>query len=225
MKKYIGEFLGTMLLTFFACGTACILGCTTIQGIIGTSLAFGLVIIVSAYGVASESGCHINPAVSISLVFAGKMKATECVKYIISQILGAFAGSLLLGYFLGSFEILGANGYGNTLPNGTEVDLLRAIIIEVILTFIFITTILAVTSKKETSALAGIIIGLTLVVIHIIGIPFTGTSVNPARSLAPAILQGGEALKQVWVFILAPTIGAIISGIFYRYILSKKVNN
>ena len=224
MKKYIGEFIGTMLLTLFACGVVCVFNFAenpTIQGIIGISLAFGLVIIAAAYGIASESGCHINPAVSIAFVFAGKMKTSECIKYIISQILGAIAGSLLLGYLLGNFESLGANSYGN-LINGVEIDALKAIIVEVILTFIFITTILTVTSKKETASLAGVIIGLTLVLIHLIGIPFTGTSVNPARSLGPAIVQGGDALKQVWLFLLAPTIGAIISGIFYRFILSKK---
>lgn len=213
MKKYIAEGVGTMMLTLIACGVAVIVG-----NIITSSLAFGLVIVAAAYSIGNVSGCHINPAVSISMTVAGKMEVKECIKYIISQIIGAFAGSLLLALCLGSFEALGANGYGSMLGT-TGVTMWRALLVEVILTFIFTTTILGVTDKKENGHVTGIVIGLTLVLVHLFGIPFTGTSVNPARSLAPAILQGGEALKQVWVFIVAPICGAVLSGLFYKCVL------
>ena len=215
MKKYVAEAVGTLMLTLIACGVAVIVG-----NIITSSLAFGLVIVAAAYSIGNVSGCHINPAVSISMVVAGKMEAKECVKYIISQVIGALFGSLLLAFCLGSFEELGANGYGSMLGT-TEVTMWIALIVEVILTFIFTTTILGVTDKKENGHVTGIVIGLTLVLVHLFGIPFTGTSVNPARSLAPAILQGGEALKQVWVFIVAPVVGAILSGLFYRFVLKE----
>ena len=214
MKKYICEGVGTMLLTLLACGVACILGCNTVAGVIGTSFAFGLVIVCAAYSIGNVSGCHINPAVSIAFTVAGKMEVKECVKYIISQVIGAFAGSLLLAACLKGFDSLGANGY-----DGTNVTLWIALLVEVLLTFFFTTTILGVTDKKENGHATGIVIGLTLVLVHLFGIPFTGTSVNPARSLARAVLQGGDALKQVWVFIVAPSVGAIMAGLFYKFVL------
>ena len=219
MKKLIAEGVGTMLLTFIACGVASVLGTNNIAGYLGTSLAFGLVIVAAAYSIGNVSGCHINPAVSISMVVAGKMELKECLKYIVAQVVGALFGSLLLAFCLQSFDALGANGFGGILPNGNEVNALIAFIIEVVLTFIFTTTILGVTDKKENGHVTGIVIGLTLILVHLFGIPFTGTSVNPARSLAPAILQGAEALKQVWVFILAPIVGACLSGLFYKSVL------
>lgn len=221
MKKYIAEFVGTMFLTLFACGVAIVLGCNTVAGVIGTSLAFGLVIVAAAYSIGNVSGCHINPAVSISMVVAGKMEVKECVKYVIFQVLGALFGSLLLAFCLGNFDALGANGYGGVLGNGTEVSALIAFVIEVVLTFVFATTILGVTDKKENGHVTGIVIGLTLILVHLFGIPFTGTSVNPARSLAPALLQGGEALSQVWVFILAPIVGSVLAGLFYKFVLKE----
>ena len=220
MKKYIAEGVGTMMLTLIACGVAMVLGCDSVAGIIGTSLAFGFVIVAAAYSIGNVSGCHINPAVSISMVVAGKMEVKECIKYIIAQVIGALFGSLFLALCLGSFNALGANGFGG-LVAGNEVTALIAFIVEVILTFIFTTTILGVTDKKENGHATGIVIGLTLVLVHLFGIRFTGTSVNPARSLAPAILQGGEALKQVWVFLLAPSVGAVLSGLFYKYVLKE----
>lgn len=219
MKKYISEFVGTMFLTLLACGVAVVLGCNTVQGIIGTALAFGLVIVSAAYSIGNVSGCHINPAVSISMVVAGKMEVKECIKYIVFQVLGALFGSLLLAICLGSFDMLGANGFGGTLGNGTQITALIAIVVEVILTFVFLTTILGVTDKKENGHATGVVIGLTLTLVHLFGIPFTGTSVNPARSFAPALLQGGEALGQVWVFIIAPIIGAVLAGLFYKFVL------
>lgn len=219
MKKYIGEFVGTCFLTLLACGVAVIVGCDTAAGVIATSLAFGLVIVAMAYSIGNVSGCHINPAVSLGMYISGKMELMECAKYMISQFLGALAGSALLGVCLGSFEALGANGFGGVLPNGMEVTMLIALLIEVILTFVFVTTILGVTDKKENGHVTGIVIGLALVLVHLFGISITGTSVNPARSFAPALLQGGEALSQVWVFIVAPFIGSALAGLFYKYVV------
>ena len=216
MKKYIAEGVGTMMLTLIACGVACILGGNTVAGVIATSLAFGLVIVAAAYSIGNVSGCHINPAVSIAFTVAGKMEVKECVKYIIAQVIGAFCGSLLLAFCLSGFEALGANSY-----DGINVTVWIALVVEIILTFIFTTTILGVTDKKENGHVTGIVIGLTLVLVHLFGIPFTGTSVNPARSLAPAVLQGGEVLKQVWVFILAPIVGACLAGLFYKFVLKE----
>jgi len=212
MKKYIAECVGTMLLTLVACGIAVTSG----VDLLATSLAFGLVIVAAAYSIGNVSGCHINPAVSIALLTAGKMKAKECACYIVSQVIGAFVGSLLLALLLGGFKTLGANGLvGNT-------TIWVALVVEIILTFIFTTTILGVTDKKENGHATGIVIGLTLTLVHLFGLPFTGTSVNPARSLAPAVLQGGAALSNVWIFILAPIIGAILAGLFYKYVLKEK---
>lgn len=222
MKKYISEFVGTFALTFFACGVAVTIGCNTTAGILTTALSFGLVIIAMAYSIGNISGCHINPAVSIAMWLDKRMELTELIKYIISQILGALAGSALLGFCLNSYKALGANGYGNILPNGNEVTVWIALIVEIILTFTFILVILTVTNKKEHNHMAGLIIGLTLVLIHLFGIPFTGTSVNPARSLAPALLQGKTALTQVWVFIIGPIIGSILAALFYKKIIKEK---
>lgn len=212
MRKYIAEGVGTMLLTLIACGVAVTSG----VNLVATSLAFGLVIVAAAYSIGNVSGCHINPAVSIALTVAGKMEVKECVKYVIAQVIGAFVGSLLLALMLGGFGSLGANGV-----NG-EITVWIALLVEVILTFIFTTTILGVTDKKENGHVTGIVIGLTLVLVHLFGLPFTGTSVNPARSLAPAVLQGGDALCNVWIFIVAPVAGAILAGLFYKYILKDR---
>ncbi len=212
MRKYIAEAVGTMLLTLVACGIAVTSG----VDLVATSLAFGLVIVAAAYSIGNVSGCHINPAVSIALFVSGKMSLKECIRYIIAQVIGAFVGSLLLALVLGGFKSLGANG----LVGNTTVCI--AIVVEVILTFIFTTTILGVTDKKENGHVTGIVIGLSLVLVHLFGLPFTGTSVNPARSLAPAVLQGGSALCNVWIFIVSPIVGAVLAGLFYRYVLKER---
>lgn len=212
MRKYIAEGVGTMLLTLVACGIAV----TSEVNLVATALAFGLVIVAAAYSIGNVSGCHINPAVSISLLVAGKMTAKECIRYIVAQVIGAFVGSLLLALLLGGFGALGANG----LVGDTTIWM--ALVVEVILTFIFTTTILGVTDKKENGHATGIVIGLTLTLVHLFGLPFTGTSVNPARSIAPAVLQGGSALSNVWIFIVAPIVGAIFAGLFYKYVLKEK---
>ena len=212
MRKYIAEGVGTMMLTLIACGVAVTSG----VNLIATSLAFGLVIVAAAYSIGNVSGCHINPAVSISLYVAGKMTLTECVRYIVAQVIGAFVGSFLLALLLGSFETLGANDLVGT------TTIWAALLVEVILTFIFTTTILGVTDKKENGHVTGIVIGLSLTLVHLFGLPFTGTGVNPARSLAPAVLQGGSALCHIWIFLIAPIVGAILAGLFYKFVLKNK---
>ena len=211
MKKYVAEFVGTCILTLIACGVAVV----TRADLVATSLAFGLVIVAMAYSIGNVSGCHINPAVSFGMFIAGKMKLDELWKYVVAQVLGAILGSCLLGVCLEGFDALGANGYA-------DGKMWIALLVEVILTFIFVSTILGVTDKKENGHATGVIIGLTLTLVHLFGIPFTGTSVNPARSIAPAIFQGGDALCQVWVFILAPLVGALLAGLFYKYVLKTK---
>ncbi len=213
MKKYICEYVGTLILVLVACGVAVVTG----ANIVATSLAFGLVIVAMAYSIGNVSGCHINPAVSLSMFLTKKMNAKDFACYVIAQILGAISGSLLLAFILGSKEALGANSYGSGLASTIWIGMA----VEIILTFIFVLVILGVTSKKEYSNVSGIVIGLTLTLVHLIGIPFTGTSVNPARSLGPALLQGGQALSQVWLFILAPLIGAALASLFYKYVLEK----
>ena len=216
MKKYLSEFVGTFVLVLVACGVAVV----TNANVVATSLAFGLVIVAMAYSIGNVSGCHINPAVSLAMLLTGKMKVKEFCGYVVAQLLGALAGSAVLSVLLDSCKALGANSYGMTGNLATNVWI--ALLAETILTFIFVTAILGVTSRKEHSNISGLVIGLTLVLVHLIGISFTGTSVNPARSLAPALLQGGEVLKQVWVFILAPLVGSVLASIFYKAVLKEE---
>lgn len=216
MKKYISEFIGTCVLVLFGCGTAVL----TAGSIVPTALAFGLSIVAMAYVIGNISGCHVNPAVSLAMLINKKMTAKEFAFYVLAQVLGAFFGIALLkiilsGTFVGT-DALGANGYGDLSAQG--ISLFGAILVEVILTFVFIYTILGVTSDEKMGAVAGIVIGLTLTFVHIIGITLTGTSVNPARSLAPAVFLGGEALKQVWVFIVAPFVGSAIAAFVFKYL-------
>ena len=232
MKKYLAEFIGTFTLVFFGCGTAVVCGGFTggtgtgYLGVVGIALAFGLAIVASAYAIGSVSGCHVNPAVSLSMLLLKKLSAADFVGYVVAQVIGAFAGSGLLRFIVSSSDALSAaNGLGQNgfaAQSGLGLALPGAIVVEVVLTFIFIMTILGVTSSDKTSNLAGIVIGLTLVFVHIIGIPLTGTSVNPARSLAPAVLVGGEALSQVWVFIVAPFVGAALAALVYKLLVAPK---
>ena len=216
IKKYIAEFIGTLVLVLFACGTAAVVGCSAENGTgyLLTALSFGLVIVAMAYSIGNISGCHINPAVSIAMLVSGKMSVTDFIGYVIAQFAGATAGAALLMMFVGKESGLGANG----LYNG---DIWLSILIEIILTFVFVIAILGVTSREGNSAVAGIVIGLTLTLVHILGIYFTGTSVNPARSFGPALLVGGDALKNVWVFLLAPLVGGILAALVYKFLDSK----
>lgn len=208
VRKLIAEFFGTMLLTLIACGVAVKTG-----NLVATAFAFGFVLIAMAYTIGDISGCHINPAVSFGMFIAGKMKLSDMWKYIVAQIAGAIVGSLLLAICLTSFKNLGANGFAG------DTNFFVALIVEIILTFIFVTVILAVTDKQENKAIAGIIIGLTLILVHLFGIGFTGTSVNPARSIGPALFMLGDSFIQLWVFILGPMAGACLAGLFYKFVL------
>ena len=215
MKKYIAEFIGTFVLVLVACGVAVV----TNANIAATALAFGLVIIAMAYSIGNVSGCHINPAVSFGMLLSKRMSCKDFCWYVVAQILGAIAGSAVLGVLLGSFKALGADGFGEGF---LATNAWIALLVEIILTCVFVLTILGVTSKKENSSIAGIVIGLTLTLVHLLGIRFTGTSVNPARSIGPALLQGGEALSQLWVFIIAPLIGAALASLIYHYVIEEK---
>lgn len=229
VKKYAAEFFGTLVLVVFGCGSA--VGINTLLGanLIGLPLAFstlaiafafGLAVMAMAYTIGGVSGCHINPAISIAMCVTGRMKPMECLKYVISQVLGAIVGAALLVVLFNSNNALGANGYAELSALGTVWY--RAFLVEVVLTTVFVLTVLTVSAKKEHSAISGLIIGLTLTLVHIFGIPFTGTSVNPARSFGPALFTGGLALEQVWLFILAPLVGALIAAIIYKFVIEEK---
>ena len=217
IKKYVAEFIGTFVLVFFACGTAVVTKCSVDNpgGYLLTALAFGLVIVAMAYSIGNVSGCHINPAVSIAMLVSGKMTFKDFIGYVVAQFLGATAGAAVLMAFVGKDSGLGANGL-------FEGKVLASLVIEVILTFVFVLAILGVTSKVENGAVAGIVIGLSLTMVHILGIAFTGTSVNPARSFGPALFAGGDALANVWVFIVAPLVGGVLAALCYKFLASKK---
>jgi len=212
IKKYCAEFIGTFVLVFLACGTAATVGCDPAgSGYLLTALAFGLVIVAMAYSIGNISGCHINPAVSIAMLVSGKMNVKDFCGYVIAQFIGAIAGAAALMGFVGKESGLGANA----LYKG---EIMPSIIIEIILTFVFVIAILGVTSKVENNAVCGLVIGLSLTLVHILGISFTGTSVNPARSFGPAIFVGGDALSSVWVFIVAPLIGGVLAALVYKFL-------
>ena len=216
MKKYIAEFIGTLVLVLFGCGIAVVSG----GDLVATSLAFGLSIVAMAYVIGNISGCHVNPAVSLALLINGKMSVKDFALYVVAQVLGAFAGAGILFGLLaatkGGVTGLGVNGFGEGY--GLEMNVWGALITEVVLTFVFIYTILGVTSDDKKSSVAGIVIGLTLTFVHLLGINLTGTSVNPARSLAPAVIMGGTALAQVWVFIVAPFVGSALAAIVFKFL-------
>ena len=225
MKKMLAEFIGTFTLVLFGCGAAVIagpaVGATTV-GVLGIAFAFGLAIVAMAYGIGQVSGCHVNPAVSVGVWIAGRMPAGEMVQYVIAQCLGAIAGAAVLALIMAGKASgwdggLGANGWGPGYLG--EYNTLSALVFEVVATLLFLVVILGVTRQGtplHIAGFAGMAIGLTLAVIHIVGINVTGVSVNPARSLGPALLVGGQALSQLWLFILAPLVGAVIAGIVYR---------
>ena len=217
IKKYVAELIGTFVLVLFACGAAAVLGCNTASAdaaYLLTALAFGLVIVAMAYSIGNISGCHINPAVSIAMWVSKKLSTKDFIGYVVAQFVGAILGAAVLK-LLAPGTGLGTNG----LFNG---NVLISLLVEVILTFVFVLTILGVTSKESNGAVAGIVIGLTLTLVHIFGIHFTGTSVNPARSFGPALLVGGEALANVWVFIVAPLVGGVLAALVYKFFASEK---
>jgi len=227
IKKYIAEFIGTFVLVFFACGTAVVVGCNAQAGTgyLLTALAFGLVIVAMAYSVGNVSGCHINPAVSIAMLISKKLSGKDFIGYVVAQFLGATAGAGVLMLVTDpKWEVVDfAADAGNKLgTNALYMDnVALSLLIEVILTFVFVFAILGVTSKIENGAVAGIVIGLSLTLVHILGISFTGTSVNPARSFGPALFVSG-ALSDVWVFIVAPLVGGALAAIVYKFLASEK---
>lgn len=229
MKKFVAEFIGTMVLVTLGCGTAMLVGCDAANGggYILTALAFGLVIVGMAYCIGNISGCHINPAVSLGVLISGGMTVTEFIGYIISQCLGALAGSGILAAIFTLGDVgdktggFGSNGLGNV-----NDSIAAGLLVEIVLTFIFVLTILGVTSKKAGhGSFAGLVIGFTLTLVHILGIGLTGTSVNPARSIGPAIASAingnSDPLGCVWVFIAGPLVGAALAAFIYKFLESS----
>lgn len=219
IKKAIAECIGTFVLVLFGTGTAVIGGAVEGIGILGIAMAFGLSIIAMAYSIGTISGCHVNPAVSIAMFMNKRMTANELAYYVIAQISGALLGTLTLMTILKSSDMaisnLGQNSFGKLGASGS-------FLVEFVLTFVFILVIVAVTGKKGNTNLAGIVIGFTLVLVHLLGISLTGTSVNPARSLAPALFADGEAISQLWVFIIAPILGGIAAAMVGKSLLNTE---
>jgi len=224
MKKYIAEMIGTMVLVMLGCGSAIFNGGvgTTAQ-VLTVAFAFGLSVVAMAYAIGGISGCHINPAITLGVFLSGRMSGKDAGMYMLFQVIGAIIGSTILYVLVSGYAVnpagtfTGANGYAETTST------LTAFLAEAIFTFVFVLVVLGVTdSKKGNSTLAGLAIGLSLVLIHIVCIPITGTSVNPARSIGPALYQGGEALSQLWLFIVAPFVGAAMSALVWKYLGTDK---
>ena len=225
MRKYLAEFIGTFTLVFFGCGTAVVaaktIGPVEGVGLLGIAFAFGFALIAAAYGIGPISGCHINPAVSLGVFAAGRLKPHDLVGYIVGQLLGGIvAAAVLLAIARGTpgYELakngLGQNGWGTGYLG--EYSAAAAVIFEFVATLLFVIVILGSTGKGAPTQMAGLAIGITLVVIHIFGINITGVSVNPARSLGPALLVGGKALAQVWLFLIVPSVAGLVGGALFR---------
>lgn len=227
-RAVVAEAIGTALLVFFGCGTATLTfgfgatGSSVSAGVVATALTFGLVVLVLVYALGPVSGCHINPAVTIGFLVGRRITLADAIAYWIAQFIGGIAGAAVL---YGMFHLsphytkavgLGADGFGSSSLIGMNAG--GAFLAEVILTFVFVFVILAVTRRASNAAIAGIVIGLALTLVHLIGIPIDGTSVNPARSLGPALFVGGTALSQVWLFIIAPLIGGALSAVLYQFL-------
>ena len=218
-KKLTAEFLGTLWLVLGGCGTAILAGATVSW--VGVSIAFGLTVVSMAYAIGHISGCHLNPAVTIGLAAAGRHPKGEVLGYVIAQTLGAIAGAGVI-YLIASgkagFEVGGfaSNGYGEQSPE--KYGMVAALVCEVAMTFFFLLVIIGATSKAATPAMAGLAIGLCLTLIHLVSIPVTNTSVNPARSTGPALFAGGAFLAQLWLFWVAPIVGAVLAAVVYRVI-------
>jgi aquaporin Z len=231
MRKLLAELIGTFSLVLFGCGAAVISGISVTGpsgiGLLGISFAFGLAVVVMAYAIGGISGCHINPAITISMLVAGKIKTGEAVQYIIGQLIGAVLASGVLyliqkgspGFIMGEWA-LGSNGWGEGYLGGYNMT--SAFITEAVLTFLFLIVIFGTTSKWGNGTMAGLAIGLTLVLIHLVAIPVTGTSVNPARSFGPAVFAQGRALTQLWLFIAAPIVGGIAAALVWKGLFETK---
>ena len=218
MKKYLAEMVGTMVLVLMGCGVAVSLGCNNgdPETVIGTSLAFGLSVVAMAYAIGGISGCHINPAITLGCLLTGRISGKDAGMYMLFQVIGAFIGSGLLALLTGSVD-----NFDGTGANATQegVSLLGGLLAEVIFTCVFVLVVLGTTdAKKGAGNFAGLAIGLSLVLVHLVCIRYTGTSVNPARSIAPAVFQGGEALSQLWIFIVGPFAGAALAAGLWKMI-------
>ena len=221
MKKYLAEMIGTMVLVLMGCGTAVSLSCgTDTASVVGTALAFGLAVIGMAYAIGKISGCHINPAITLGVAISGRMSWKDAIMYMIFQVIGAFIGSAIL--FLLTQNVEGLEGTGaNDLQSG--VSMVGGLLAEIFFTFIFVFVVLAATHEKNGAGnAAGLAIGLTLVLVHLVCIRYTGTSVNPARSIAPAVFQGGTALSNLWIFIVGPFVGGALAALCYKIFDCKK---
>ena len=226
MKKYIAEFIGTMTLVLIGCGTAMLVGCDAASGCgyILTAFAFGLTIVGMAYCVGNISGCHINPAVSLGVLLSGGMSVADFFGYLIAQCFGALAGSGLLAAIFSLGDVADkTGGFGSNGLGGVNGSAVAGLLVEVLLTFIFVLTILGVTSKKAGhGSFGGIVIGFTLVLVHILGIGLTGTSVNPARSFGPALValfaDNSTPITDLWVFIVGPFVGAALAACCYKFL-------
>jgi len=225
MKKYSAELIGTLALVLIGCGSAVIAG--KYIGFYGISFAFGLTVLAMVYAIGSISGCHINPAITVAMLVAGKIKGRDAIFYVIAQCIGGIAGAgILWAIASGNADFslaetgLGQNGFGIHSPAG--YSLAACFIAEVVLSALFLFVIFGSTHEKAPKGFAGLSIGLTLVLIHLVGIPITGTSVNPARSLGPAVFVGGDALSQLWLFIVAPIIGGILAAVIWKYTFDKQ---
>lgn len=220
MKKYLAEMFGTMVLVLMGCGVAVSLGCdpvANIPAVVGTALAFGLSVVAMAYTIGGISGCHINPAITLGVLLSGRMEAKDAVMYMVFQVIGAFIGSALL--FALTANVDGLSGTGaNDLQAGVSV--IGGLLAEVVFTFVFVLVVLGATARAngDTNNLAGLAIGLALVLVHLVCIRYTGTSVNPARSIAPAVFQGGTALANVWIFIVGPFVGGALAALAWKII-------
>ncbi len=236
MKKYLAELIGTFSLVLFGCGSAVIASANVVGpagvsaygiGLLGISVAFGFSVVAMAYAIGGISGCHINPAVTIGVLVAGRIGMKDAAGYIVAQCIGAILGAAVLylivmgkpGWQMQEWA-LGSNGWGEGYLGAYNT--LSAFVIETVMTFLFLFVILAVTSKFGNGTMAGLAIGVTLMLIHLVAIPVTGTSVNPARSLGPALFAGGQALSQLWLFILAPILGAVIAALVWKFGFEKE---
>lgn len=219
MKKYLAEFVGTTVLTLMGCGAAVALDCnpTNVAGMVGTAMAFGLSVVAMAYTIGGISGCHINPAITLGMLLGGRMSIKDAVGYWIGQILGGIVGALLLFLLVSSTSDGGLVGTGaNDLQTG--ITPLAGFLAETVFTCVFVLVVLGTTAKTNgtTNNFAGLAIGLALILVHLACIRFTGTSVNPARSIGPALFQGGTALSNLWIFILAPLIGGALASLIWK---------
>ena len=224
MKKYLAELVGTFTLTFLGCGTAVALGCgSDTASIVGTALAFGLAVVAMAYTIGGISGCHINPAITLGCFLTGRMNSKDCGMYMVFQVIGAILAAAVLKLIVSTAEP-SAIITTDTGANACAFGVLNGLIVEIVLTMLFVLVVLGATSKTNgaTNNFAGLAIGLSLVLIHLVGIHFTGTSVNPARSIGPALFAGGDALSQIWVFIVGPFAGGALAAGVWKIIHPAK---